>query len=80
VLLNEDGRGIALNKVISGVMLDAYERCIKNKAITAFHKAGVPYDNYIPARGFVQDLGACLSTRWSMVFAFINRATIYPYI
>ena len=55
ILLNEDGRGIALKSVIGGVSLTAYDHCIKNKAVMLLHKFGIPIDNYTPAESFIND-------------------------
>jgi len=56
VLLSEDGRGIALKEVLSGVSLESYSSCAKNKVVTALHKASIPFDDYVPALGMISDL------------------------
>lgn len=60
VLLNEDGRGIALRDVIGGATLDMYKKAITHKAAKAAHKLKVPFDNMKPAKGAIKDYGNLL--------------------
>ncbi len=55
VLLNEDGRGIGIYKVLGGINLDAYSRVTKNKLVSALHKFGIPFDHMKPANNLLQD-------------------------
>lgn len=56
VLLNEDGRGKALASVLGGVIFDAYQSVYDNLPVKALHKFGLPFDNFVPARGLPGDL------------------------
>ncbi|WP_022947239.1 polysaccharide pyruvyl transferase family protein [Methylohalobius crimeensis] len=56
ILLNEDGRGKALGKVLGGTSLDAYEMVQHNKVIIIANRVGIPIDTMRPARGFLNDL------------------------
>lgn len=56
VLLNEDGRGRALEKVIGGKIIDAYKSVQDSLWIKILHKLGLPFDNFVPNRYLVQDL------------------------
>ena len=56
VLLNEDGRGKALEKVIGGVTFDSYKKVSTNFFIRALHKANINYDNFVSESGLIDDL------------------------
>lgn len=58
ILLNEDGRGKALEKVIGGVTLDSYTKVETNLLIRALHKANINYDNFVCAPNFLTDLNS----------------------
>ncbi len=60
ILLNEDGRGIALRSVIGGVSLDAYKKVYSNKVISALHMLGIPFDNMVPADRLIDDFSGLL--------------------
>lgn len=60
VLLNEDGRGIALRDVVSGGIIDAYTWCTKNIFVKALHKFSFSYDDYKPDYNLVKDLSVLL--------------------
>lgn len=55
VLLNEDGRGIALREVIGGVTLDTYQKVNTSKAMKAAHKLNLTVDNMLPADSVIED-------------------------
>ncbi len=46
ILLNEDGRGKALEKVIGGLIFNAYDDLNDSLLVKVLHKLSIKYDNY----------------------------------
>jgi len=56
ILLNEDGRGKALESVIGGVTLDAYSTVDNSIFARALHKLSFGYENFSVPKHFMEDL------------------------
>ncbi len=48
VLFSEDGRGKALERVMGGIIIDAYRKVTNNILIKILHKLSIPIDNFSP--------------------------------
>jgi hypothetical protein len=56
ILINEDGRGKALEKVLGGVVFDSYESVNNSNLVKALHKFCLNYDNFRPAVSLARNL------------------------
>ena len=56
LLIAEDGRGKALEKVIGGIIIPAYQSVSEKLLIKALHRCGLSYDNYSPSNGLLNDI------------------------
>jgi len=61
VLLSEDGRGKALEKVLGGVILDAYTHVTNSLLFKVLNKLSINMDNYISNHFLEEDLRSIIS-------------------
>ncbi len=64
LLLSEDGRGIALERVLGGAEIPAYEFMTESKLIERLHRFGLPFDSYKVNKYLDQDVLNFLSSEW----------------
>ena len=56
LLLSEDGRGVALEKVLGGLILPSYTAMSENKLIERLHRLAIPIDSFKPVRYIEKDV------------------------
>ncbi len=61
VLLNEDGRGKALEKVIGGMIFNAYDNVNDSLLFKILHKLSIKVDNYNNSKFLVDDLKSSIN-------------------
>lgn len=61
ILLSEDGRGIALEKVLGGLIFKAYDSVLLNNFVKGLHKFNIPLDTYSVNSKFADSLSKSIS-------------------
>jgi hypothetical protein len=56
LLISEDGRGLALDRVLGGMALPSFIRMSENKLIQRLHRIGLPIDPYVPVDSLSNDV------------------------